>query len=275
MVEIPDDILDRLYELPPEQFIAARDEAVEAARRAGDRATATAIGKLRRPTVGAWLVNLLARGEPELLGDLLTLGEQLRRAQHDLRGDQMRELSVQRRAAIGGLVGQARRLALEAGRSARDNLPLAEVEATLTAALAEPEVADVVRSGTLTKTVGYAGFGETPRPRLRVIDGGRPAEPPPTPVEPAGRSGREAPDRRAEAEARAAEAAEAARTRAKEAQAELRRAAEAEQEAARAFTELTRQLEDLRERHAQAQLVLRQARLRLKAAQRAVARTGT
>ena len=48
----------------------------------------------------------------------------------------------------------------------------------------------------------------------------------------------------------------------------------AEQEAARVFSELTAQLEDVRERHAQAQMALRQARLRLKAAQRAAARTG-
>src|SRR5436305_4587171 len=122
VVEVPDDILNELYQLPPERFIAARDDAVEAARRAGDRSTATAIGKLRRPTVGAWLVNLLARGAPDLLGELLALGDQLRRAQHDLRGDELRELSIQRRAAIGGLVGRARQLAIEAGRSGRENL---------------------------------------------------------------------------------------------------------------------------------------------------------
>jgi hypothetical protein len=267
VVEVPDDIVDRLYELPPEKFIAARDEAAEAARRAGDRATATAIGKLRRPTVAAWLVNLLARRAPDLVGELLSLGDALRSAQHDLRGDEMRELSIQRRAAIGGLVGKARRLALEAGRSGRESLPLADVEATLSAALAEPDVAEAVRAGTLTKAAGYAGFGETPRPRLRVIDGGRQAdEPAPAPVTRKGDGDREA---------AAEKAAEAARTRAKEAQAELRRATEAEQDAARVFSELTDQLEELRERHAQAQLALRQARMRLKAAQRAAARTST
>jgi hypothetical protein len=41
------------------------------------------------------------------------------------------------------------------------------------------------------------------------------------------------------------------------------------------LTELTEQLEELRERHAQAQLALRQARMRLKGAQRAAARAGT
>ena len=140
------------------------------------------------------------------------------------------------------------------------------MEATLTAALAEPEVADAVRAGTLTRSVGYAGFGEPPRPKLRVIDGGRRVEPEPTPA-PVTRKGDAA------HEAAAEKMAEAARTRAMEAQAELHRATAAEQEAARVFAELTAQLEDLRERHAQAQLALRQARLRLKAAQRAAART--
>jgi len=261
----PADVVARLYELPPEQFIAARDEAVAQARQADDRAAATAIGRLRRPTVAAWLVNLLARRRPELVAELLDLGRALRSAQHDLRGDELRELSVRRRAAVGQLVAQARKLAREAGRSGRENLPLAEVEATLTAALAEPEVAEAVRTGTLTKAVDYAGFGEAPKPRLRVIDGGKPPTPAPAPAPAAARSA---------AAAAVERAAEAARTRAKEAQAELDRATVAEQEAARVFSELTAQLEDVRERHAQAQMALRQARLRLKAAQRAAARTG-
>ena len=263
----PDDVVGRLYEVPPEKFVATRDEAVAAARQAGDRATAAAIGKLRRPTVAAWLVNLLVRRRPDLIDELMSLGQALRAAQHDLRGDELRELSVQRRAAIGELVSQVRRLAREAGRSGRENLPLAEVEATLTAALAEPEVAEAVRAGTLTRAVDYAGFGEPPKPRLRVIEGGG---------EPAPRRPAPPPEARPEADHAAAleKAAEAARTRAEEARTELRRAEVAEREAARAFSELTAQLEELRERHAQAQLTLRQARLRLKAAQRAAARTG-
>ena len=278
MTRVPDDVLDRLYTLPPERFIAARDEAVAAARRAGDRAGAQAIGKLRRPTVAAWLVNLLARERPELIGELFDLGDALRAAQHDLRGEELRELSIRRRAAISGLIGQARQLAREAGRSGREALPLTDVEATLAAALAEPEIAAAVRAGTLTKASGYAGFGETPKPRLRLIDGGlkEPAEKPGHPGQPehvanSEHTGQPAADRdTADGEA----AREAARTRAREAQAELHRATLAEQDAARVLAELTAQLDELRDRQAQAQLDLRQARLRLKAAQRAAARTG-
>jgi hypothetical protein len=266
---LTDDLLDQLYTAPPERFIAVRDDAVAAARKAGDRSTAEAIGKLRKPTVAAWLVNLLSRKRPELLGELLALGDALRTAQHDLRGSELRELSIRRRAAIGGLVGQVRQLAREAGRDGREALPLGEVEATLAAALAEPEVAEAVRAGTLTRATGYAGFGETPKPRLRVIDGGL--------KEKAGKdtAGKDTAGKDTAGKGKVNEEAhEAARTRAREAQAELHRATQAEQDAARVLAELTAQLEELRERQAQAQLDLRQARLRLKAAQRAAARTG-
>lgn len=260
---VPGELLDRLYSEPPDRFIPTRDEAVAAARRAGDRRGAEEIGKLRKPTVAAWLVNLVVRKRPELVDELLALGEALRSAQHDLRGEELRELSGQRRTAIGELVGQARILARESGRAGRDPLPLAEVEATLSAALSEPEVAEAVRAGTLTRAAGYAGFGETPKPRLRVIDGGRKdsgkdSGPKPVPE----------PDERVEA------VREAARTRARAAQAELRAATEAERDAARVLADLTAQLEDVKARQAQAQVELRRARLRVKTAQRAVQRTG-
>ncbi len=271
---LTDDLLDQLYTAPPERFIAVRDDAVAAARKAGDRSTAEAIGKLRKPTVAAWLVNLLSRKRPELLGELLALGDALRTAQHDLRGSELRELSIRRRAAIGGLVGQVRQLAREAGRDGREALPLGEVEATLAAALAEPEVAEAVRAGTLTRATGYAGFGETPKPRLRVIDGGLKEK---AGKDTAGKdtAGKDTAGKDTAGKGKVNEEAhEAARTRAREAQAELHRATQAEQDAARVLAELTAQLEELRERQAQAQLDLRQARLRLKAAQRAAARTG-
>lgn len=164
------DFVGDLYALPPEQFIAARDEAVKRAKAAGDRRLAAEIGKLRRPTVAAWVVNRLAQERPEMVEELLDLGEALRSAQRNLRGDELRELSLQRRALVSALAREAVGLARREHR--RDNLPVAEVEATLTAALADPEVADMVRTGQLTRTVEYTGFGETPRPRLRLLQGG-------------------------------------------------------------------------------------------------------
>ncbi|WP_430780809.1 hypothetical protein [Actinoplanes sp. G11-F43] len=165
-----DGTVRRLYEAPPDGFVTARSAAVEAARAAGDRDTARRIAALKKPTVAAWIVNLVALRRPELLDELAEIAEALRAAQRDLRGDQMRELSQHRRRFVTTLVEAARKLAVEAG-AAGGKLPLAEVEATVTAALAEPEIAAQIRTGRLIRAVSYAGFGEVPRPRLRLITG--------------------------------------------------------------------------------------------------------
>ncbi|MEO3922812.1 hypothetical protein ABGB07_02860 [Micromonosporaceae bacterium B7E4] len=173
MPGLPRDLVERLYTAPPDGFVAARSEAVAAARAEGDPSAAREIAKLRKPTVAAWLVNLLALRRPELMADLVELSAALRGAQRELRGDRLRELSARRRGVLGALVGQARALAeAEDPRLAAGKLPLAEVEATLNAALADVEVAEQARSGRLVRAASYAGFGEVPRPQLRLIVGG-------------------------------------------------------------------------------------------------------
>jgi hypothetical protein len=163
----PDDLVQQLYEAPPDGFVAARTAAVDEARKAGDRDTAKRLAALKKPTVAAWVVNLLALRRPELIEELVELSAALREAQRGLDGDQLRELTAQRRQVVSALVAAAGKLAHAAEPSIR--LPLAEVEATLTAALAEPEVAAQVRTGRLIRAATYAGFGEVPRPRLRLV----------------------------------------------------------------------------------------------------------
>src|SRR4051794_7664045 len=155
----------RLYSAPPEDFIALRAEEVAKARSARDTALAAAIGKLRKPTVAAWMVNRLAHERPDLVAQLLELAGELRAAQRELRGADLRELSVRRRSTVSALAREAVRLA-GAGRGS-----VAEVEATLAAALADAEAAAAVREGRLTKALEYTGFGETPRPNLRLVQG--------------------------------------------------------------------------------------------------------
>ena len=77
--------LDRLYQLPPGEFTAARDELAKRLRAEGEREGADEVKKLRKPTATVWLVNRLARE---------------------------RELDVQRLAKAGQALG--------AGRSADD-----------------------------------------------------------------------------------------------------------------------------------------------------------
>ncbi|MEU4562093.1 hypothetical protein AB0F72_27225 [Actinoplanes sp. NPDC023936] len=166
-----DDSVRRLYEEPPDGFVATRSAAIEEARKAGDRDAAKRLAALKKPTVAAWVVNLLALKRPDLIDELVELSSALRTAQRDLHGDQLRELSTQRRQFVSAMVAAARKLAVAAGVPAA-RLPLGEVEATLTAALAEPEIAEQVRTGRLIRAATYAGFGEVPRPRLRLVTDG-------------------------------------------------------------------------------------------------------
>ena len=149
---------EELYALSPGDFTAARDERVAQARTSGNRDLARAIGALRRPTVSAWLVNQLVREAGDQVGELLVLGESLRQAQQDLAGEQVRELSVQRRRLITALVAEAKRLAERDGRAAGLQVER-EVEATLQAALADADAAAAVRAGCLSSPLSYAGLG--------------------------------------------------------------------------------------------------------------------
>ncbi len=297
----PEDLLRQLYEAPPDGFVAVRTEAAAAARAAGDRATAKQIAALRKPTVAAWLVNLLALRRPDLVDELVELAELLREAQRNLRGEQLRELSTQRRKAVAALVEQARRLAVEAEPGlGRASLPLADVEATLTAALADADIAEQVRTGRLVRTVALSGFGEVPRPRLRLLTGGDEAaaeeeqdeepEVRPEPPRP-GRASRDGgavartpkEDRVAAARERAAAERRAAARRAVErelraaqeaadaADAAAEEAADGEHAAARTVAELDAALADLERRRAAAQADASRAKLAHKAAIRDVA----
>lgn len=153
------EVADELYSLPPAEFVAARDEQARIARAAGQRDVAAAIKKLTRPTASAWLVNRLARDEPEQMNRLFEVGEAMQEAQRTLAGDRIRELSGERREAINDLLPAATSLALQAKQPASQAV-LGEVRATLEAALADPQAREAVRSGRLTRALAYAGLGE-------------------------------------------------------------------------------------------------------------------
>jgi len=153
-----DEIADELYELPPDEFVPARDDRVAAAKEAGNRDLARALARLRRPTKAAWLANLLARHRTEQLDGLVALAHSLAQAQQELDGDALRALSGQRHRAVAAMARDAGRLAARRGESVNDAL-VREVAGILDAALADPSVAEEVRAGRLTKTVRYSGFG--------------------------------------------------------------------------------------------------------------------
>ena len=290
-----EDVIRALYEAPPEGFVAGRAAAIADAKRAGDKDTAKRLAALRKPTVAAWLVNVLALRRPELIDELVELSTALRSAQRSLQGEQLRELSTQRRQVVSALVNAAQKLAVEDDPGLRSvKLPMAEVEATLTAALAEPDIAEQVRSGRLVKAATYAGFGEVPRPRLRLVTADEPdeqeedddedEEAPPNPFAVAAEPERTArPTALEERKRRAAEKARQERaerrrelkrrlTTARAAEAKTRtrleRAEAAEQEAAHAVDEIEEQLAELERQRIVAQAEVSRRKLARRSAER-------
>src|SRR5215212_306053 len=102
-----------LYLVPPARFVAIRDEVAHKARVAGQRELARQLQGLRRPTMSAWLINVLARYERAAMEDLAALGRHLRQAQTRLEGAQLRQLSRQRHHLVGELLHLARQQALD------------------------------------------------------------------------------------------------------------------------------------------------------------------
>ncbi|WP_067508564.1 hypothetical protein [Actinoplanes sp. TFC3] len=279
-----DELIRRLYEAPPDGFVASRAAAVAEAKKAGDKEAAKRLAALRKPTVAAWLVNLLALRRPDLIDNLVELATALRHAQRSLKGDQLRELSTQRRQVVSALVAAAQKLAIEDDPALRSvKLPTAEVEATLTAALAEPRIAEQVRTGRLVKAATYAGFGEVPRPRLRLVtDTGDSAEdsqaedseeeiapPPASPLDDRRRRAEE--KVRAEREAKRRELNRQlrdARRASDRTQAALERAEAAERDAGQAVDEIEEQLAELERQRIVAQAEVSRRKLARRSAER-------
>ncbi len=153
------EIADELFALPPQIFTATRDGYVAQAKNAGDRAAAAQLAAMKRPSVAAWLVNLVALRRPDSIAQLIDLGETIREAQGSVTPTQLRDLSAQRRKQIDAITGLAQSLAASLGESSPSKQHLAEVESTLTAAMADEEAARLVRSGRVLKALSYSGFG--------------------------------------------------------------------------------------------------------------------
>ena len=151
-------VAGELYGLVPGEFTATRDARAAEARRAGDREAAESIRRLRRPSVGAWLANLLVRRCPGEVLALLEVGAAMRQAHADLAGGELRRLAERRHELIAGLEAEARDLAAGAAHPANE-ASLAELEATLEAASADPAAAEALRTGRLTGALRYSGLG--------------------------------------------------------------------------------------------------------------------
>jgi len=285
-VNAVDQAAAELYAGDPDTFTERRRELAASARTQGDAAAAKQIAALRKPTRGAWTLNALARGEPGLVAQLVELGGQLRGAEQRLDGAAMRELSRRRRE----LVDDATRRAFAATSQDAPSAALRdEVNATLLAAVADPEVAEQLAAGRLVRAAQWDGFGAagapTTRPDLAVVSPPGPAAPTRSgakatraTAEPISTTSREpTAAERARREPTAAERARRERVAAaeKEVAAARRQLAKAETEAARhrdRLGSLEEQLAAARQRLTDAGHQVREARADLRRAEQRLAR---
>ena len=104
--------------------------------REGRREAAEAVKALRKPPVGAWVVNRLAREQPDRLGALLHAVDDVRRA-HAGSPDDLRAASAAEHQALDALVRSAGSVLREAGQAASE-ATLLRVRRTLEAGAADP-----------------------------------------------------------------------------------------------------------------------------------------
>jgi hypothetical protein len=249
-----DEVADELYEVAPEDFIALRTARQDEAKAEGDKALATQIGALPKPSTAAWVCNLLVRAHRQEIEGLVELGTLLRDAQENLAGDELKALNRQRGQLLTALTRQAAALARQRGHAVSTAMA-GQVEETLRAAMADPDAGEALLTGRLTSPMSYSGLGTVSgRPDLRLV-------PPPSlerrPASPA-------PARPAVKRTAPADRETAADRRARERE-EQRREAE---ELAVEHADLTARVEDLADQMAAAERDAAEVAAALKRAQR-------
>jgi hypothetical protein len=137
-----DEVADRLYGLPPEEFTRERDVAVRELKADGRSEDAAEVKALRKPTAAAAAVNRLVRDQRADVDRFLAANFSLRDAQLAGKGDLEAATSQQRQAL--------ERLVQEGGEHVRQSLAAAAVD---------DEAAVELLAGRLVRELEPRGFG--------------------------------------------------------------------------------------------------------------------
>lgn len=158
---VPEDPLDAVYLGPLEEFTAARNDLAKELRNDGKEAAADWVKGLQKPSRAAWLVNQLSVRKADEIAELLERGRELRGAQEEmLTGtpdrDKLREAAQGEQRTVDSLTRAAEVIGAEHGVGAQI---LTRVGETLQAAAGDPEVAEAIERGRLTREQRAASVG--------------------------------------------------------------------------------------------------------------------
>jgi hypothetical protein len=154
--------VDRLYQLPVAEFTEARNALAASRKAAGDPEGAALVKALAKPTLVAWVVNLVYFKHRELFDALTNAMTELASAQREARsgsgGPELREATRRKGDELQKLVRVAERRLLDSGSQAAQPV-LQRVAATLEVLAApRPEGQAAPRPGRLVTELQPAGF---------------------------------------------------------------------------------------------------------------------
>jgi hypothetical protein len=265
-----------LFQGTPEGFVAARDALAARLRDDGRADEATAVKRLRKPTVVAWALDQLATRDPDGVQELLAAGAEMRAAQQaalsSKRGaaKRLRTAGLARAAAVTRLATVAAAALQEAGKTPDTHADA--IARALGISATDHDAAAMLSAGTFERPPATgAGFGDVFG--LTALEGGADDE---ASTPDAGEPGRgDPPARSASSSAELAELRhEVARLR-RDRDAAARRARKAA-EAADGFEHelegMRRRLEVIERKHADAASKAAAGSLQVKQAERALRR---
>jgi hypothetical protein len=158
---VPGEDLDRLYHGPLEEFTQGRNELAKSLRSDGETEAADWVKGLTKPSRAAWLVNQLSVRKSDEIAELLEAGRELRAAQEEMLAgsadrDQLHKAARREQRTVDSLLSTAEALGREHGVGQQI---LTKVGETLQAASRDPEVAEAIETGRLTREQRAAGVG--------------------------------------------------------------------------------------------------------------------
>jgi hypothetical protein len=147
--------LDRLYQLPPGEFTAARDELAKRLRADGEREQAEEVKKLRKPPVAVSLVNRLARERELDVQRLAKAGEALTASQGKGDADAFEEARSEEQRALERLSQAAKEIA---DREGFGGPTVERATQTMRAASLTDEGRGLLKQARLTEELQPPGF---------------------------------------------------------------------------------------------------------------------
>ena len=172
--------IDALFQLPLQEFTAARNALATKLKKGGHAKAADQIKTLTKPSAPAWAVNQLFWKHRIALDRLLEAGARFRKAQTaQLAGKSadIREPLEARRAALADLSSRAAKILTDAGSAAAPDT-MRRVTTTLEALSTYAGVPDTPQAGHLTDDVQPPGFEALAALVPSADRSGRPAGPP-------------------------------------------------------------------------------------------------